>query len=114
MWWRVVPRKRPALKPAVPIADGTLTAGGDVITAVDGQAVASVDELSAYISTKQVGDKVSLTILRNGQSTTVQVTLEAWPANLSSGTTPQVPTTLQFFPEMAEGKVQVTETNISK
>jgi PDZ domain-containing secreted protein len=66
-------------------------AGGDVITAVDGKAIASVDDLSAYLSTKQVADKVTLTILRNGQTTTVQVTLGAWPANLTSGTAPQTP-----------------------
>ncbi len=87
------PAEKAGLKAGGSNSDGTLTAGGDVITAVDGQSVASVDELSAYISTKQVGDTVTLTILRNGQSTTVQVTLEAWPANLSSDTTPQVPTT---------------------
>ena len=98
------PAEKAGLKSGSANADGTLVAGGDVITAVDGKAVASVDDLSAYISTKPVGDTVSLTILRNGQSITVQVTLEAWPADLTSGTTPQVPTTTPIFPRNGRGQ----------
>jgi S1-C subfamily serine protease len=99
------PAESAGLKAGSANTDGTLVAGGDVITAVDGKAVASVDELSAYLSTKQVGDKVSLAVLRNGQSTTVQVTLGAWPANLTSGTTPQTPSipTTPVYPRRGQG-----------
>ena len=92
------PAEKAGLKAGSSNADGTLAAGGDVITAVDGKAIASVEDLSAYISTKSVGDKVNLTVLRNGQSITVQVTLDAWPASLSSGATPQTPTTTPSLP----------------
>jgi S1-C subfamily serine protease len=92
------PAEKAGLKAGGSNADGTLAAGGDVITAVDGKSVASVEDLSAYISTKSVGDKVSLTVLRNGQSITVQVTLDAWPADLSASATPQVPTTTPILP----------------
>ena len=92
------PAEKAGLKSGSANADGTLAAGGDVITAVDGKSVASVEDLSAYISTKSVGDKVSLTVLRNGQSITVQVTLDAWPADLSASATPQVPTTTPILP----------------
>jgi S1-C subfamily serine protease len=85
------PAEKAGLKAGGSSNDGTLTAGGDVITAVDGKSIASIEDLSAYISTKQVGDTVSLTVLRSGQNTTVQVTLAAWPANTTSDTTPQVP-----------------------
>lgn len=71
-------------------ANGTPASGGDVITAVDGTSVASVQDLSAYFSTKQVGDEVNLSVLRNGQSLTVQVTLEAWPDTTSASPTPQI------------------------
>ena len=54
--------------------------GGDVITAVDGQAVAGADELRAAIDSKKPGEKVSLTILRNGKTTSVEVTLGSRPA----------------------------------
>jgi S1-C subfamily serine protease len=87
------PAETAGLKAGSANTDGTLAAGGDVITAVDGKAVAGIDDLSTYVSTKKVGDKVSLSVLRNGQSTTVQVTLGAWPANLTSGATPQTPVT---------------------
>jgi S1-C subfamily serine protease len=97
------PAEKAGLKAGGSNTDGTLVAGGDVITAVDGKAVTSVDDLSAYISTKSVGDKVSLTILRNGQSITVQVTLDAWPANLSSST-PQAPTTTPSIPRNGRGQ----------
>ena len=92
------PAEKVGLKAGGSNAAGTLVAGGDVITAVDGKAIANMDDLSAYISTKSVGDKVSLTVLRDGQSITIQVTLDAWPANLSSGTTPQSPTTTPSYP----------------
>lgn len=92
------PADKAGLKAGGANNDGTLTAGGDVITAVDGKAVTSIEDLSAYISTKNVGDTVSLTVLRNGQSTTVKVTLAAWPANTTSDTTPQVPTQTPTWP----------------
>ena len=54
--------------------------GGDVITAVDGQAVTGADELRAAIDAKQPGQKVSLTVLRNGKTTSVELTLASRPA----------------------------------
>jgi S1-C subfamily serine protease len=93
------PVEKAGLKAGSTNSDGTLAAGGDVITAVDGKAVASVEDLSAYISTKSVGDTVTLTILRGGQTISVKVTLAAWPADLTSGSvTPQVPTTTPALP----------------
>ena len=53
--------------------------GGDVITAIDGQAVGKVEDLVAYLETKRVSDTVTLTLLRNGAQQDVRVTLEAWP-----------------------------------
>jgi len=48
---------------------------GDVITAVDGTAVTSSAQLRAIIAAKQPGDKVTLTITRDGTTKTVPVTL---------------------------------------
>jgi S1-C subfamily serine protease len=53
--------------------------GGDLITAVDGTPIRSVQELSGYINTLRVGDQVRLTILRSGQVIELSVTLAAWP-----------------------------------
>lgn len=48
---------------------------GDVITAVDGTAVASFDDLSTYLGDKKPGDSITLTVDRSGQSSDVKVTL---------------------------------------
>ncbi len=57
---------------------------GDIITAIDGHRIASMSDLTNYLNTKQPGDKVSLSILRNGQQQTVTVTLGSWPASTGS------------------------------
>ncbi len=61
-----------------------------MITAIDGKALTSVDDLSAYINTKNVGDTVTLSILRGGSTVSVQVTLGARPANITAGSTPNM------------------------
>ncbi len=61
----------------------TLPKGGDIITAVDGTAVSTVDDIAGYIdSQKKVGDVVKLQVKRGGGDLTLEVTLGAWPANL--------------------------------
>jgi S1-C subfamily serine protease len=59
--------------------------GGDVITKADGRPIASGDELRSVIGEKRPGDKLSLEISRDGEITSVQVTLGRQPANPSSG-----------------------------
>ena len=57
-----------------------LLAGGDIITAIDGLPVATFDDLLSYLTTnKSPGDTVVLTILREGQTMDVTVTLGARP-----------------------------------
>jgi S1-C subfamily serine protease len=57
-----------------------VTVGGDVIIAINGQAINSMDELIAYLGDNtKVGEKVSITVLRNGQENAVDVTLQARP-----------------------------------
>jgi membrane-associated protease RseP (regulator of RpoE activity) len=48
---------------------------GDVITAVDGKDVTSGEAVRAAVQAKQSGDQISVTYTRNGQSSTVDVTL---------------------------------------
>lgn len=50
---------------------------GDVITEIDGQKVNDAGELQVTVGEKQPGTKVTLTVLRNGKSMTIPVTLEA-------------------------------------
>ena len=57
-----------------------LKAGGDVITAIDGQPVATFDQLLSYLVThKSPGDTAVLTVLRDGQSMDITVTLGKRP-----------------------------------
>ena len=51
-----------------------------MITAIDGQAVAGADELRAAIDAKKPGQKVELTVLRDGKTTSVELTLASRPA----------------------------------
>jgi S1-C subfamily serine protease len=53
--------------------------GGDVIIAINDQTVRVFDDLLGYIFGSKVGESVTLTILRDGEQQTVEVTLEARP-----------------------------------
>jgi len=48
---------------------------GDIITAINGTAVSSIDELNNLKNTFSVGDKITLTIQRDGSEKTVELTL---------------------------------------
>ena len=68
--------------------------GGDVITAVDGKAISTVEELVAAVQAKNAGDTMTLTINRNGQEQTVTATLAARGASGQGGqTAPATPET---------------------
>ncbi len=54
------------------------TLPGDVITAVDGQPLAGVEELPQQIISRRIGETVTLTVVRDGQARDVKVTLKAF------------------------------------
>ncbi|MBK9925926.1 MAG: trypsin-like peptidase domain-containing protein [Anaerolineales bacterium] len=57
-----------------------LNAGGDLIVAIDGKTVTTFDTLLSYLVTnKSPGDTVVLTVIRDGQSKDITVTLGARP-----------------------------------
>ena len=51
-----------------------------MITEVDGERVRDADELRRAIDAHRPGDTVELTVLRDGETESVEVTLEARPA----------------------------------
>ncbi len=62
------------------IGGGKARVGGDVIVAIDDQAVEEFDDLVTYlVRHTNVGETAGLTILRDGREETVQVTLAARP-----------------------------------
>jgi S1-C subfamily serine protease len=66
---------------SVTINGQDVMAGGDVISAVDGKTVKSMDDLLGILQQSKVGQKVTLTIVRDGQQQQVTVTLAARPTN---------------------------------
>jgi 2-alkenal reductase len=57
-----------------------VSAGGDIITAIDGDAINSFDEMIAYLAArKQVGQTVTVTIIRGRDTLQVPVTLDERP-----------------------------------
>ena len=54
--------------------------GGDIITALDGKEITSVQGLRAQLRQKAAGDEATLTILRDGGTLEVRVTLAERPA----------------------------------
>ena len=65
--------------PGTPAAEAGLKAG-DVITAIDGNDVSTIDGVQSAISSKKPGDTIEVTYTRDGQSHTVTVKLTTRPA----------------------------------
>jgi serine protease Do len=95
----------PAAKAGLRPSQNTITVngqdvpvGGDVITAINGQTISTMDDLIAYLDgNTTVGQTVTFTVLRDGNQTSLDVTLAARPAatattevaqNPSQNTTP--------------------------
>jgi S1-C subfamily serine protease len=55
--------------------------GGDVIIRIDDQEVRRFDDVLSYLTRREVGQKVDLTIIRDGETTTVTVTLGRRPSS---------------------------------
>ena len=58
-----------------------MTTDGDIIVAIDDAAVQEMDDLIVYLAEKSVGQRVTLTVLRNGRRQSIQVTLGERPAS---------------------------------
>ena len=65
-------------------ADGTPSTNDDIITAIDGHATPTIESLTQYLDTRNVGDKVKLSITRGGQHISVTVTLGNFTAQPSA------------------------------
>jgi S1-C subfamily serine protease len=66
----------------VVVSGRTVVAGGDILTAIDGNGVKRFDDLINYLAAQtSVGDTVTLTVLRDGQAIDIDVILEERPGN---------------------------------
>jgi putative serine protease PepD len=68
-----------AVRPSTPAAKAGLK-GGDVVTAVDGKAIASGDDLTRAIDAHKPGEQITLTYTRGGSKHTVDLTLATRPS----------------------------------
>jgi 2-alkenal reductase len=96
------PAEKAGLKAATFNANGETATGVDVITAADGNNIATIEDLKTYIVSKNVGDNVTLTVLRSGSSISVQVTLAERPGSVNSGATPSVPDMTPQMPQIPQ------------
>jgi len=55
--------------------------GGDVIVAVDGKSMATMEDLRAFMQQAEPGQEVTLSLIREGDDITVKVTLGERPAS---------------------------------
>ena len=69
----------------VTIGGQPLMAGGDLITAVDGEDVAGMEDVIAIVNSKQPGEAVGMTLLRGGEERTVTIELGDRPAQAGGG-----------------------------
>lgn len=66
----------------VTIDGSSINVGGDVIVSIDGNEVKAYNDLISYLMLHtEVGQKVTLGVIRDGKQTTVEVTLQARPTS---------------------------------
>lgn len=62
-----------------PDGEGDLEQGGDVITGFDGVEILTMGQLSRLIDDRDVGDEVTLTVVRDGNVIELTAVLRMWP-----------------------------------
>jgi S1-C subfamily serine protease len=65
----------------VTVAGQPVLAGGDVITAIEGETVTEMADVVAVVNSKQAGDEITLEVLRDGETVEITVTLGDRPAH---------------------------------
>lgn len=63
---------------------GQADSSDDIITAIDGRQITTIEQLTRYLDTKKVGDHVTLSVTRNGQHVSLSVTLGNFQAQPAS------------------------------
>jgi len=77
------PAARAGLVPAKD-ADADVPRGADLIVEVNGRPVTDMADVSQAVASRKVGDRITVTVLRDGQERTVTLTLANRPAGLGT------------------------------
>lgn len=64
--------------------DAEVPKGGDLIVAVNGTPVTDMADVSEAVASRKVGDKITVTVLRDGKSETLTLTLKDRPADVGT------------------------------
>jgi S1-C subfamily serine protease len=67
----------------------TLPTGGDVITELDGEPIEGMEQIISEVNTRQPGEELVLTVVRDGDEREVTVTLGDRPEEVEDAPTPQ-------------------------
>jgi len=65
--------------------DAEVPRGGDLIIAINGRPVQDMADVSRAVASRQVGESITVTVLRDGQEKTVTLRLEDRPASIGRG-----------------------------
>lgn len=57
---------------------------GDIVKTIDGKEISTIDDLTAVITSHQVGDKLNFVVLRNGQEKELTIELQEKPDDLDN------------------------------
>ena len=65
-------------------ADAAVPKGGDLIVAINGTPIADMADVSKAVASRKVGDQITITVLRDGKSETLTLTLKDRPADVGA------------------------------
>jgi S1-C subfamily serine protease len=68
------------------IQGAEVSLGGDIITEIDGDKIASMEDLIKHVNEAKPGDEMQLKVLRDGNEKTATLTLGKRPASVEEGT----------------------------
>ena len=63
-------------------ADAAVPKGGDLIVAVNGKPITDMADVSEAVASRKVGEQITVTVLRDGKSQTLTLTLKDRPADI--------------------------------
>ena len=65
-------------------ADAAVPKGGDLIVAINGTPITDMADVSKAVASRKVGDQITITVLRDGKSETLTLTLKDRPADIGA------------------------------
>ena len=83
------PAKAVGMRPATTARDADVPRGGDLVIAVDGRPVEDMADISRAVSSRAVGEALTLTVLRDGRRLALRVVLDDRPSDV--GVEPTTP-----------------------